>query len=163
MKGAGNSREKGRHKGIQMLRSAEKSESGTTDIDSSGWINLDAMNGIESRVQKEAWIVAEDAVVDFLVLESFSETTLQNLQRGVNYRFLVSEGKAQEMEDFEGKISKERACSSSLKLDCPRPFWLWIGATWAFVETKKSLQILFGAILLSLAVNFLGDWLGNSV
>jgi hypothetical protein len=161
-----------------MLKSAEKSESGKPDPDLPGRINIDAMNGVESRVQKKAWIVAEDAVVDFLVLESFSETTLQNLRRGVNYRFLVSEAKAQEMEDFVGKISKELACISSGKAGSPRPFWLWIGATWAFVETKKSLQILCrtkvfhilqttlqilsGAILLGLAVNFLSDWLGNS-
>jgi hypothetical protein len=274
-----------------MLRSAEKSESGRTDIDLSGWINIEAMHGIESRVHRKAWIIAKDSVVDFLVLESFSETTLQNLQRGVNYRFLVSKAKAKEMEDFVADISKELACISSgkpgslsvhtlpdasMKLTMPgclfdpadlthaasyfracgtdgdkitfhwvrlspaqhtaylegfkfawpperaerlaaakalaplsagaavliglsswiitrlTPFdsrkeavWaalatfsLWIGATWALVETKKSLQILrhtkefhilqttlqilFGAILLGLAVNLLSDWLGSS-
>lgn len=63
-------------------------------------VSLSDMACIESSACSEAWIIAEDRVVDYLVLNHLSDVTVANICRGVNYRFLVSEAKLEEMRDF---------------------------------------------------------------
>lgn len=70
-------------------------------------IGVKEMAEIEGKILKEAWIVAEDDVVDYLVLNSFPQVTKANLSRGVNYRFLVSRKKEQKMEDFVNQVTAE--------------------------------------------------------
>lgn len=61
---------------------------------------LTEMEMIESSTCNEAWIIAEDRVVDYLVRNHLSGVTVNNICRGVNYRFLVAEAKLEEMQDF---------------------------------------------------------------
>jgi hypothetical protein len=70
-------------------------------------ISLAEMMQIEGSTQETAWIVAEDQVVKYLVAEKFSQVTLRNIEKGVDYRFLVSKSMRNAMATFLEKTREE--------------------------------------------------------